>query len=395
MQVGTTKDDSADLLLIGAGVVQRDEAGRLVGKAAVMAYIHELATLFASVTWATSLHRGSLLFSTPLDLARVSMCLVGGRSGTLASDHCRLFRSTTKRTVIFLHLPNPWLVAPALLLRRRARALFVYVAGDYLQHIRASSRGALYRRLYRLSHEVPIRRADGVIARGTMLCERAHLLNPNVIQSIPISVPISSATQRSTDPCSRPGIEILYVGKLIKEKGIDVLLRALASLRASLPGRPLRLTVVGAGPDQPQMQRLGRELGMDDAIEYRGYVDDPTALDQLYARADLFVLPSTSEGVPRVIDEAMMHGVPVVASAVGGIPGELDGEALLVPPGDSDALAAAMQRVILDDMFRQKLLDAAAAHARQRSTQPTAASQHAQFIRQTLGGRSGSVVSHM
>lgn len=135
---------------------------------------------------------------------------------------------------------------------------------------------------------------------------------------------------------------VLFVGRLIRQKGIDTLLHALARLG---PGVPLE--IAGDGPERPRLERLARDLAVD--ARFHGFVD-PARRDRLYRRAAVLAVPSRdlpsglSEGAPLVICEARAHGLPVVASAVGGIPELCAGDPLarLIPPGDPAALARAL-----------------------------------------------------
>ncbi|HSM50544.1 MAG TPA: glycosyltransferase, partial [Thermoanaerobaculia bacterium] len=118
-----------------------------------------------------------------------------------------------------------------------------------------------------------------------------------------------------------------------------ILLRAVARLRAEAPG--LRLAVAGAGPEGPRHARLASELGLDRRVRWLGA---RTEIAGLLCAADLVAVPSRSEGLPYVVLEALALGRPVAAAAVGGVP-ELvrDGEeGWLVPPGDVEALTAAL-----------------------------------------------------
>jgi glycosyltransferase involved in cell wall biosynthesis len=128
-----------------------------------------------------------------------------------------------------------------------------------------------------------------------------------------------------------------WVGRLSHEKGLDVLLRALCFLQDI----PLRLSVLGDGPQRQQLQRLACSLGVDRAVTWHGVVPDASALVRAY---DVQVLSSRREGTPMVVLDAMAAGVPVVATAVGGVPAMLAGGAgLLVPPLRPDTLASAIR----------------------------------------------------
>jgi glycosyltransferase involved in cell wall biosynthesis len=161
-----------------------------------------------------------------------------------------------------------------------------------------------------------------------------------------------------SDPATEPPL-VLGVGRLKAPKDFLTLVRALALL----PGGSCRLRVAGDGPDRPELEQEISSLGLEDAVELLGDRDD---VERLLHESRVFVLSSRSEGMPMSVLEAMASGVPVVASAVGGIPElVIDGETgLLVEPGDPRSLAAAIGRLIDDPELRRRL--AAAGHARAR-----------------------------
>ncbi len=154
----------------------------------------------------------------------------------------------------------------------------------------------------------------------------------------------------------RPGVEpsILYVGRLVPEKGQAVLLEALGALVER--GRQVSVTLVGEGPGRADLERLAERLGIAARTSFLGAVgqDDIRAI---YAGASVFCLPSFAEGVPCVLMEAMATGLPVVSTRITGIP-ELveDGHTgLLVAPGRADELAGALERLLADPALCREL----------------------------------------
>ena len=134
------------------------------------------------------------------------------------------------------------------------------------------------------------------------------------------------------------------LGRLHRNKGIDVMLHALARLRGR--GVPVRLRIAGDGPEKPALQSLASELGLDHAVDFTGWVDPAVYLPTL----DLFVLPSRVEPFGLVVAEAMAAGVPVVASRIDGPAEILAGGTFgrLVAPQDAAALADAIASAIGD-----------------------------------------------
>jgi glycosyltransferase involved in cell wall biosynthesis len=152
--------------------------------------------------------------------------------------------------------------------------------------------------------------------------------------------------------------ELLFVGRLVERKGVQVLLGALDRLR----DRRLHLSVVGDGAMRPQLEARSRELGLEDRVTFHGFVS-PEQLARRFKACDAFVLPAVRdakgdvEGLGVVLIEALTLGRPVVASDAGGIPDIVRHEetGLLVPPGDEGALARAIARVLDDPSLGRRL----------------------------------------
>jgi glycosyltransferase involved in cell wall biosynthesis len=166
-------------------------------------------------------------------------------------------------------------------------------------------------------------------------------------------------------PSHSPARRLLWVGRLDREKRPGLLLetfRALCDRRTEA----LELDVAGEGPLRAETEALAKRLGLWDRVRFHGYVPHGPELAALYRAADLLVHSSAAEGFPQVILEAMASGVPVVASAAGGIPFALtDGaNALLAPIDDAGALAAAAERALADPQLRARLSAGGLAFAR-------------------------------
>lgn len=130
-----------------------------------------------------------------------------------------------------------------------------------------------------------------------------------------------------------------WVGRVSREKGLDVLLDALVQLERGA----VSLSVVGDGPERELLEGKAGDLPASVRVRWHGTV---SSAYRLFPAFDAFVLSSRTEGTPMVLLEAMAAGVPIVATAVGGVPNVVsDDEALLVPPEDPEALAAAVSQV--------------------------------------------------
>ena len=146
---------------------------------------------------------------------------------------------------------------------------------------------------------------------------------------------------------------ILSVGRLSKEKAHIDLLAAFKRLRETNPEINCKLIIVGDGPERARLEAAAESFGLKERIVFTGQVRN---VETFYAAADVFVLPSHSEGSPNVLLEAMAARLPIVATAVGGVPEIVEDNvsALLVPANDPPALAAAIARLLADsDLARQ------------------------------------------
>jgi colanic acid/amylovoran biosynthesis glycosyltransferase len=151
---------------------------------------------------------------------------------------------------------------------------------------------------------------------------------------------------------------VLTVARLVRGKGLDVLLEALQLLERR--GLGADAVVVGDGPDRERLEQRIRKLGLEDRVRLAGAVDQDS-IRELYAEAEVFCLPSFSEGVPVVLMEAMAMGLPVVASRITGVP-ELVEEGrsgLLVPPGRPDALADSLAQILSAEREKRRTMGTA------------------------------------
>jgi glycosyltransferase involved in cell wall biosynthesis len=160
--------------------------------------------------------------------------------------------------------------------------------------------------------------------------------------------------------------KLLCVGRLIPIKGHIVLLRAFAEAREELPG--LQLEIAGRGPLEPALKALARELKIDDAVTFLGYV---SPIQKAIENAAIVVVPSMGEGFGMVALESMERARPVIAAEIGGL-GELvrDGETgLLVPPGEAEPLRDAIVQLAGDLPLARRMGEAGRRRALSRFLQ--------------------------
>jgi glycosyltransferase involved in cell wall biosynthesis len=214
--------------------------------------------------------------------------------------------------------------------------------------------------------------------------ERISVQHNSIRPQLPVSPQAVQALK------TRFGIEedervVLAVGRLSQEKGHLDLISAFAGLRNAHSGLEVKLVLVGDGPERARLEAAVSALGLSEQVIFTGHISN---VREFYAAADLMALPSYSEGSPNVLLEAMATGVPVVATAVGGVPEIVeDGKsALLVSAGDAPAMAAAMADLLTDKELARRLAANASALVATRYTPESYVNSLLAIYREVISG---------
>jgi glycosyltransferase involved in cell wall biosynthesis len=184
-------------------------------------------------------------------------------------------------------------------------------------------------------------------------------LSPHPISVLPLLVE-DRLCAHTPQPRSPAGVTFGFAARLESGKGPITLVKAFARVRLKMANTSLK--IAGVGPQEQAVRALAMELGVTDACALLGAYTAPEDKSAFMQGLDVFMLPTMAEGTPNSIIEAMAHGLPVIASAVGGIPDLITSETgILVPPDDATALANAMMALALDPELRVTMGHAARA----------------------------------
>ena len=198
-----------------------------------------------------------------------------------------------------------------------------------------------------------------VVTVGPDLARRYTASREGLSVSVSLVREEDLTSEHSVDGRSYDGeLRVLSVGRLEAEKAPLLLPEVLAILRARDPR--WRLVVCGEGPLRDALVDRIVALSLEEHVELRGYVPIDRGLLDLYRRSHFVLHISLTEGLPQVLTEAFATRTPVVATAVGGVADFAQRCALLVPPADPHAAAAALERLAADPALRERLIDAAA-----------------------------------
>lgn len=239
-----------------------------------------------------------------------------------------------------------------LMARAAGRPYLIHLHGGGFTRFYEAESGPLARRFIRST----LRHAALVIALSEQWRERVLQICPAAKVEVlhnAVAIPDKARLQRRAE--REP--TLLFLGHLLRDKGVYDLVRAFAAAARRFP--QLRLVLGGVG-DVGAIQQLATQLGVQERVSCPGWLG-PEHKSAALRDSTIFVLPSYAEGMPMALLEAMSWGVPVVATPVGGIPQLIASEAngLLVAPGDVDGLADALIRLLQDPALRERLGNAA------------------------------------
>lgn len=269
---------------------------------------------------------------------------------------CRVIESHQPDVVETHQVKCHFILAQALQWRR-VRKTFAWIAYHH-GYTRASLKLRLYERLDRWSLQKPDRIVTVCKPFAAELIENGAPGNrvaviPNTVEPRPTPADAEIAALRRQWGLQAEDGVILSVGRLSPEKGhLDLITAFRQWLAVSPPQQRFVLLMVGDGPDRPRLEKAAADLG--DRVRFLGHQAD---VWPLYFIADIFVLPSHSEGSPLVLLEAMAARRAIVATAVGGTPEtvEDDVSAVLVPPRNVEQLSAALRQLSADRDRRDRL----------------------------------------
>jgi N-acetyl-alpha-D-glucosaminyl L-malate synthase BshA len=269
-----------------------------------------------------------------------------------------LIKSWRKRfDIIHAHYAVPQGLLGVALKRVLRLPLVVTLHGTDINYL-AKRRGT--RALVRLV----LNNADAVVAVSRFLKTEAEKLG---IEGEKIRVIYNGVELPEYEETQRE-MSILFVGSLVKQKGVDVLIKAFRTVKERIP--EAKLIIVGEGREREALAELCTQLRLRDVY----FAGSRSELSSYYSRSRVLALPSRAEGFGLVALEAMAHGLPVVATKVGGIPEVVThGETgILVECGNANALAEALIRVMSDEALWQRLATRAKERASEFSWEKTA-----------------------
>lgn len=356
---------------------------RYLGESLTGSYIEKLAPYFDQVKiCAPIISENSKFFDSYRDhkfeSKNISFCPLPVNKGENPGIFRTVFKLIRQGFVIFKEMKDwdliyiflPSYIAHLTFLGARIfhKPFFIYVASDLKEVCQSTYRwGNDIRRLLRPLYlafnsmlysleNIMAKRAVFVLVHGESLYKRFNNKRVPVYRVAPRIKMSKMDLYNRVDTCEGEITKLLFVGSLIERKGIIYLIDAISQIRDE--GFRAHLSIVGVGNQDNKLKEHAEKMGISDSISFLGYISNGPELYKIYRESDIFVLPTLSEGFPRVLYESMGQGIPIVTTNVSGIEALMKDEvnALIVPPKSAEAIVKSIKRIIEDGKLRRRLI---------------------------------------
>ncbi len=230
--------------------------------------------------------------------------------------------------------------------------VFFYVRGNftnevYYRHKQNRTYNLLIKNINKLENKV----ITGILNNNlTFTCgpiNSVNLSRRNVVQFIASSTKVNDIIKSPKSIANLDTIYLLFVGRISKEKGVEYLIKAM-SIMKSKDLLNVKLNIVGDGSYKSQLKEMINLMGIKEKVAFYGHINDRETLYNIYDKSHILIIPSLSEGTPKIIPEAMSRGLPIVSTNVGGLPRMIDDEinGFIVNPANSFLIARSVDCLV-------------------------------------------------
>lgn len=265
----------------------------------------------------------------------------------------------------YIVMPGYSAIAAVLIARSLRKPYILYFASDWktLAPYQVNwSRSSLFRLPYlafiSMAERMAVKASLFSLVTGPLLRDKLAPFSDEVYETVPMLPLRASDFHDREDTCQGSPIRLLFVGALTPNKGVMDLLAAL--LMEPISDQRIDVTLVGGGKASylAEIRSFIAEHELQQAVHIEGYLSDYGEILSRYREADIFILPTYSEGFPRVLYEAMSQGVPVITTSIPTIAARIEHgkQACLVEPGEPAQIAEAIHNIIVDGELRRRLI---------------------------------------
>lgn len=292
----------------------------------------------------------------PIRQSDVRLCTVAIVDGTLATwrrlmSYCRqiipIIRAVQNSDFCYIYIPGHVGLLAVLSCWMLRKPYALYLRGDYF----VATPHVFHKLLQKI-----LTKAKFILCTGKKLQNTVESVNPNAEAVVPMSPVLFVKTVEKSIIQPADTFTILFVGQMLRDKGIFELLDAFERIVARV-GEKAKLMMVGEGKDKPLFVQQAEKKGLLSHLQCMGLITDPHFLVEVYRRSDVFCLPTYSEGFPRVLYEAMRFSLPIVTTPVGQITTIIQNgkNGLLCSPKSVESLTNKLIMLIEDVSLRRQL----------------------------------------
>ena len=302
---------NSTLLIIGGSTVKKDQDKNYFTKGTFYSYLMGLNKHCKKLIWIVP---NSYLNNVQKKIEQDEIQIISYQHtvyGILLITIKLLTLLIRNKNISCIMFPSLYLFFTAYLIKMFTKKFISYLGVDYIVSLN-QNHSTFKAFLIKLCYEIPLKLSDSILVRGKRLKEITKHLSENIYLSAPIGT--VQDIKKLTNFKKKKSLHILYVGKLIKEKGIDDLFLAYELIRKKIPENMVFLDIVGDGL---MLKKLKTRINYN--VTFHGWVDDIDVMKKLYKKASVLTFLSTEnypEGLPRVIEEAQSFGVPVCSTNI-------------------------------------------------------------------------------
>ncbi len=270
-----------------------------------------------------------------------------------------LTRDVLRADIVFYRLPSVFfpVLLPVLFIFQKRKKIVLFIAGDF--HARNFKSRPKSNQIFK---NLIVSAYNYIEISGSShfktLAAGKHLADKYSAEQFDVSLIPSHKLETSRMESKDSRIRLLYAGRFDSNKSVDTLLSAIGLLDAQYREK-IMLSLVGSGPEESNLRKLAGSLGIERIVSFKGNVPYGPELERYFRESDMLVLPSLSEGSPKVLFEAMAYELAIIATNVGGIPSVTENGkcAYLVPPRSPESMRDAIVKVISDVALRTDLIE--------------------------------------
>jgi glycosyltransferase involved in cell wall biosynthesis len=316
-------------------------------------------------------------------------CLARPLRNPLTPGMLLLGNEIKKFDIVHTHNEHSFAAMVAAYLRRRAdvpliltchgQLIFGSKMADYFERVYSRTVGKKIFNIMDVIVVNSIMDREYILSINSNLSEKINVLHnaidPDFFETVTNNASYRDNEGKIKDMVSSNSKTILFVGRLIKRKGVEWLIKAMNIIVNELKRNDVLCTLVGDGEDYSYFDVLVNELNLGDHVLFTRSVSNEDLIC-MYRSADIFALPSLSEVCPTVVLEAMYFGLPVVATDIPGVKDHFKDVALLVPPKNENRLAEAIVKLLEDEELTRRLSKAGGKLVKSKYTWDVVASEY-------------------